>query len=238
VVLSRGEFCCLDTIEHQPEAYRLAAGIHADREALLTAKVASVVVRPALFLNDRPVSVKLLEDVRLRITSRDHSGIATSTEVPEFKLFEDRESVHEFRVPGRLARLDVVLTAKVKSLSVGAPIDLSAVQSFNLNQIDRTDRIEDLHLAKFGPDYAVGVARPDRGGPAGPAGEPGAQAPGLQGAVHVSLKTDPRGRVVLGPLADVVSVQAAGPRARTTRGRCRSTGIRTGRCSTPPRTSR
>jgi hypothetical protein len=211
VVLSRGEFCCLDTIEHQPEGYRLDAGIHADRESLLTSKVSSVVVRPALYLNERPVSVKLLEDVKLRITSRDHNGIATSTEVPEFKLFEDRESVHEFRVPGRLAQLDVVLTAKVKSLSLGTPIDLAASQSFPLNQIDRTDKIEDLHLAKFGQDYAVellgrtGEARPDR------QVNFALKHRDFKEPVHVSLKTDPRGRVVLGPLADIVSVQATGP---------------------------
>ena len=66
VVLSRGAFCCLDTIDHQPEAYRLAAGIFVDRESLLTSKVAAVVVRPALFLNDRPVSVKLLEGLHAR----------------------------------------------------------------------------------------------------------------------------------------------------------------------------
>ena len=45
------------------------------------------------------MSVKLLEDVKLRITSVDHSDIPSSAEVPNFKLFEDRESVHEFRVP-------------------------------------------------------------------------------------------------------------------------------------------
>src|SRR5262245_54399117 len=81
VVLSKGDFACLDTIDHQPEHYRLVAGIHVDRESLLTSKLASLIVRPALFLNGLPVSVKLLEDVKLRLTSIDHSGIATSTEI-------------------------------------------------------------------------------------------------------------------------------------------------------------
>ena len=102
IVLSRGDFACLDFIDHQPEDYRLAAGIHVDRESLLTQRVAPIVVRPGLFLNGTPVSLKLLEEVRLRITSADHDGIPTSAEVPDFKLFEDRESVHEFRVPARL----------------------------------------------------------------------------------------------------------------------------------------
>src|SRR5262249_24808737 len=151
----RGDFSCLDTIEHQPEAYRLTAGIHVDREALLTQRVAQLVVRPGLFLNNQPVSVKLLEEVKLHVTSVDHAGIASSVEVPDFKLFEDRESVYDFRTPGRLSRLGVTLTAKVKSLSLGKPVDLTASEVFALNEVDRTDRIEDLHLAKFGPDFVV-----------------------------------------------------------------------------------
>ena len=74
VVLGRGEFACLDHIDHQPEGYRLEAGIHVDRESLLTQKVAPVLVRPGLFLNGEPVSVKLLEEVKLRIVSTDHCG--------------------------------------------------------------------------------------------------------------------------------------------------------------------
>src|SRR5262249_57952678 len=45
VVLRRGDFACLDYLEHQPESYHLAAGIHVDREALLAQRVAAVLVR-------------------------------------------------------------------------------------------------------------------------------------------------------------------------------------------------
>src|SRR5207237_10470363 len=121
---------CLDFIDHQAENYSLQAGIHVDREALLTQRVAALIVRPGLFLNGAPVSTKLLEKVKLRITATDLAGIATSTEVPNFKLFEDRESVHEFRVPARLSNLAVVLMAKVKSLSLNKQIDLAAAAGF------------------------------------------------------------------------------------------------------------
>src|SRR5262249_35468914 len=80
IVLSSGDFSCLDFLEHQTEAYRLEAGIHIDREALLPQRLASVLVRPGMYLNDQPVSVRLLEDVKLRIMSIDHDGIATSSE--------------------------------------------------------------------------------------------------------------------------------------------------------------
>ena len=71
--------------------------------------------------------------------------------MPDFKLFEDRESIHEIRVPARLQSLTVTLTAKVKSLSHGQAGRPGGVETFALNEIERTDKIEDLHLAKFGP---------------------------------------------------------------------------------------
>jgi hypothetical protein len=211
IVISRGDFACLDFINHQAETYRLTAGIHVDRESLLTQKVAPVLVRAGLFMNDAPVSLKLLEDVKLRITSVDNSDIPSAVDLPQFKLFEDRESIHEIRVPGRLKALTVTLTAKVKSLSAGKTIDLASSQTFALNEIERTDKIEDLHFGKFGDDYLIevlgrtGEAKPDR-----PVQLTLKQRDFKQ-PVQLTLKTDPQGRVTLGALADIVTVTAMGP---------------------------
>ena len=211
IVLTQGNFSCLDYLSHQAEAYHLAAGIHVDREALLTQRIASVLVRPGLFLNGTPVSLKLLEGVKLRITSTDLDNIATSTEVPNFKLFEDRESIHEFRVPSRLASLQIALLAKVKSLSLNKTVDLAASEMFALNEIQKTDKIEDLHLARFGSDYVLevlgrtGEAKPDR-----PI-QLALKQRDFREPVRATLKTDGQGRVALGALADIASVTATGP---------------------------
>lgn len=211
VVVSRGDFACLDHLQHQPEAFRLTAGIHVDRESLLSQRVAQLLVRPGLTLNGQPVSVGLLEDVRLRVTSADHDGVPSSVEVPDFKLFEDRESVHEVRVPPRLAALTVTLTAKAKVLSTGQTVDLAAAQSFTLNGLARTDRIEDLHLARFGGTYVVelrgrtGEPKPDR------AVTVAVKHREFKELVTVGLKTDAEGRVTLGALPDVATVTATGP---------------------------
>ncbi|MSR32282.1 MAG: hypothetical protein EXR99_12325 [Gemmataceae bacterium] len=211
VVLSKDNLSSLDFIQHQAEAYALQAGIHIDRESLQTQKTTSILIRPGLTLNGVPVSVKLLEEVRLRITSTDHDGIATSLEVPNFKLFEDRESVHEIRVPARLSSISIGLTAKVKNLSLGKSVDLAAAAAFHLNQIDRTDRIEDMHFAKFGPDYYVellgrsGEYKPDR-----PV-QLAIKHRDFRNTIHATLKTDSLGRIRLGPLADIYSVSATSP---------------------------
>lgn len=211
VVLSRGDFACLDYLEHQPEAYRLSAGIHVDRESLLSQRFAALLIRPGLYLNSLPVSVKLLEEVRLQITAVDHDNISTSTEIPNFKLFEDRESTYEFRVPARLAALTITLRAKVKSLSLNKPVDLAASNYFTLNAIAKSDKIEDLHLAKFGGEYVIEVL--------GRSGEYKADRPvqlalkhrDFKEAVSVTLKTDMLGRVRLGTLPEIVRVSATGP---------------------------
>jgi hypothetical protein len=211
VVIARGDFSCLDFIEHKPEGYRLAAGIHMDRESALTQHVAPILIRPGLFLNDTPVSLKLLEDVRLRVTSLDNSDIPSSVEVPNFQLFEDREAVHEIRVPARLKTLTVTLIAKVKNVSTGKSVELSASKAFSMNGIEVTDKIEDLHLARFGSGYFVELL--------GRTGEPKPDRPvhvalkhrDFKQVVNVSLKTDPSGRVNLGTLSDIVTVTATGP---------------------------
>jgi hypothetical protein len=211
IILQRGEFACLDFLQHQSENYQLQAGIHVDRESLLTEREARVLVRPALYLNGSIVSVKLLEEVRLRITATDQAKISTTTEVPSFKLFEDRESVHEFRVPSRLASLQITVLAKVKSLSLNKSIDVSADATFALNGIDQSEKTEDLHLAKFGEDYVIELL--------GRTGEPIADRPvqlalkhrDFRQLVQATLKTDAKGHILLGALRDIEFVKTSGP---------------------------
>jgi hypothetical protein len=211
IVLTAGDFSSLDQINHLPENYRLVAGLHVDRESLLTGKVAPVIVRPSLYLNDQQTSTTLLKDVHLRIVSTDHSGISSTLDLPNFKLFEDRESVHEFRTPPRLHTLSVSLTAKVDNLSSGAKVELSDQFQISLNEIERTDRIEDLHLTKNGQNYLLevlgrtGEAKPDR---------PvylSLKHRDFREQISTTLKTAANGRVTLGTLQDIVQVTARGP---------------------------
>src|SRR5206468_1973013 len=75
----------------------------------------------------------------------------------------------------------------------------------------RTEKTEDLHLAKFGQNYMIELL--------GRTGEPKADRPvhlaikhrDFREPVQVSLKSDPQGRVHLGLLADIVTVTATGP---------------------------
>ena len=211
IILSRGEFASFDRFEHQSEKYSFVAGIHVDRESLLKRRQAQVVVRPGLFLNGVPVTLSILKDVVLVMTSTDHDGIATSKEVKDFQLFEDRESNYEFQVPQRLSAIQFTLKAKVKNLSNNRDDSFAANDTFSVNQIDHTEKVEDLHFAKMGDAYLIELL--------GKTGESRVDRPvqlsfkhrDFKRTVSITLKTDERGRVDLGALADIATVTATGP---------------------------
>jgi hypothetical protein len=210
IILSQGDFSSLDNFGHKSEIYSLAAGIFVDRESLLQLQTSRVVVRPMLKLNGRPVTLAILKDVKLRITSTDLDGVSTSKEVSDFELHSDQESTYDFQVPPRLASISFSLQAKVKNFSQDKEIDLAANQSFTLNQIDSTEKVEDLHFSKIDRRYVIDVL--------GKSGEPRSARPvqlkikhrDFRNTFDLSLQSDAAGRVSLGALEDIAVVTATG----------------------------
>ena len=208
-------FSSLDSFNHRSEQYALTAGIYVERENLLKRKKAKVLIRSSLSVNGVPVSLSLLEEVKLIINSADRQNVSTAKEVPNFKLFEDRESVYEFQVPDELSRMTFTLKAKVQNLSQNKKVDLMANSQVTLNKIDTTDKVESLHFHLIDGNYILRVL--------GKTGEPRANRP-----VHLTLKhrhfkqnvnavlqTDQAGAIFLGTLPEIVSVSAKGPEGTT-----------------------
>ncbi|MFO0870347.1 MAG: hypothetical protein U0935_15580 [Pirellulales bacterium] len=211
IVLSRGDIASLDAFQHEAENYSLTAGIYVDRESLLTRRKAQVVIRPGVFLNGTAVSVTALEDVRLMIVSSDHDQVPTAQEIGGVKLFEDRETTHEFQVPQRLQAIQFTLHARVSSRSLGKKIDLTAQQSFNVNAIDRSEKIDDLQLIKIGTQYALELRGRTGEFKAGRPVQLALKHRDFQAPINATLKTDGKGRVQLGALTDIATVTATGP---------------------------
>ncbi|MDA1051273.1 MAG: hypothetical protein O3C40_12445 [Planctomycetota bacterium] len=211
IIIEHGGLSSLAHFEHQSENYQLNAGIYVDRESLLKRATSPVIVRAGLYVNGTPISLADLEDVRLTIASVDHEGVTSTKEVKDFKLFEDRESVYEFQTPARLSQLTFTLQARIQNRSQNQKIDLQSSETIALNQIDKTEKVEDLHFAKVNGEYVVdlrgktGEAKPDR------AVQLSIKHRDFTEAVTVSLQTDRGGRIRLGELADVASVTATSP---------------------------
>ncbi len=211
VVLREGNLCSLAEFDHQAETYRLDAGFYVDRESLLSRLSATVAVRPELTVNGHPVSTSLLEEVRLAIESVDIHGVSTTLEVPDFAIFEDRESTHEFTVPEDLATVRFSLRAKVRNISRNEKVDLEDGDTFGVNAIDATLKVQDLFLSHQGGDYILEVL--------GKNGEPKPDRPVRLSFKHryfrepaaVVLQTDGAGRIRLGPLPGIEEVRAEGP---------------------------
>ena len=210
-----GQFATLANFEHHAEQYRLDAQFHVEREQLLARREATLAVRAALLLGDAQVSPELLQETKLAITSTTLDGVSTTSEVKAPKLDPAKDFTHTITVPERLASLKVTLTGKVDNLSKGGEKqDLSASQSWPLNGIDTTEATNDGHLSKFGDSYVFELL--------GKNGEPLADQQivfdfthrDFTRMVNAALRTDEKGRVILGALHEISDVQAHTPNGR------------------------
>ena len=207
-LLCHDKICSLHRFQHQAENYQLKVAFHVNRESLLPRNKTGVLIHPTLTVNGKPITISVLEDVRLVVQSTDRDGIASTKVVSDFKLFEDRESLFEFQVPQRLKQISFMLQGKVKNLSLNQKVDLSDSATFALNQIDGTDKIQTVHLAHIDGNYILELL--------GKSGEIRAHRPtqlqlkhrDFRDPVHVTLQSDDQGRIALGALTDIVHLSA------------------------------
>lgn len=206
IILVSGDAATLTSFRHQSERYGLQCGFHVPREALVAGRKATVMVRPQLTLAGKPVSLKLLKDVKLILASKDINGVSSTKTVDDFPIFEDRESTFEFRVPRRVVQIGFALTAKVKNITQGKEQSLSASQTVALNHIDRTDVVEYPYVLRTPEGYVLEIRgrngelltdRPVR---------LSFKARGFSQQYHTSLKTDRDGRVLLGRLEGIEKI--------------------------------
>ena len=208
VVLSNGEFHDLGWLTREGESYSLNAGFLVNRESLIAGREATVGVRPQLYLNGHPVSLTLLQDVRLVVRITQDRDISTSSQVRSFELGENREATYTFRVPPRTQSIRLELSATVKTVTTRKKVDLSATKLFELNKIDSSLGIAQMLLENHAGEYRVSLV--------GRNGEP---LPGqlirlhlihrdFEEPVHVILQTDETGQVHLGRLFDITTVKA------------------------------
>jgi len=208
IVLEDAGFTTPSRISLPRENYQIALGALLEKETLLAGKEAQIAVRPRITLGGVPVSNELLEEVRLRVETTDLDGIASSSEKKDFAIFDDKESVHSFRVPNRVRTVTVTLSGKMEKISeAGKKQTISSQVVFDVNGVAETNGIADVFLSRFGDVYIGEVL--------GRSGEPLADRPVSVSLYHPGftrpfqhrLKSDANGRVDLGSLQGISSLE-------------------------------
>ena len=217
VIVSREGFSCLDSFDHAAESYELKSSLVVDRESLLRNQKAFLIVRPQLQVSGVPTDVTLLKDVQVMIDSKTIDGSQASKTVKDIELGTGAETLVDFRVPPRLKSITFRLTANIENISQGKDQTLTVSRSYDVNQIDQTDEIKDIHLVPHQEGYSLEVL--------GKTGEPRArQAIALALAtdqvakpVRTTLQSDENGMVFLGQLKNVhrLTATAEGIKSRT-----------------------
>lgn len=207
-VLYDGAVANMATISLPIEQYSLNGGVLLDQESLLPGAEAPIAIRPSLTTNGVPVEMSLLEDSTLSIITTDLDGVESTTQVENFELFDDRESIYQFRVPSRLAFVRVELSGKVPYISKPGEDAASCVlaRSFSVNGQDMEQQVSDLYLSRFGSEYVLealgksGEPLPDR------AVSLTVTHRDFARALNFSLKSGADGRIYLGELDGIQTI--------------------------------
>lgn len=210
IIIKDGDQCTLSHFNHESENYKFTAGFYVDRESLIKRMKARALIRPMLSVNGTPISLTLLEQVRLTIESTNTDGVSSTKEIADFELYEDKESKIEFQVPERLQSIRFILRAGIKNISRNKKEDLTAQAQFNVNSIDTTLLVEDFHLSHQEDGYVLDLL-----------GKNGEGKPDRQvnielkhrcfiETVRTTLQTDDLGRVHLGKLEGIQWLRAEG----------------------------
>ena len=214
------EYSSLAHFDYPTQDFSLRLGVHVDPESLMAGGQSEVALRPVLTLNGHRVPLSLLQRVRVHIQTVHGNGVSSNQQLPTVELKEGADFIHSFVVPTRLRSLSVTLTAEVMVQSVNEKRELSASQQLDVSAAivapdvsdeDEGEResLDDLYLRLGSEGYAVSVL--------GKAGEAIPHRPVtlqlthryLSEPIRLSLQTDDSGRVLLGPLPHILSVEAS-----------------------------
>jgi len=207
VVLHRGNRSSLVSFDHRAEQYQLFGAAHVDREALVAGKKARIVLRPQLRLDGHAVSLKLLQEPLLAVVATDLDGMETVQDVRDLQLLDGRELVHEITVPERLASLRVTLRGKVKNLAGDDATLSGSTTTFAVNGIDATPMTSGVLLLQTRQGYVLEARGKDGEAKTGIPCRVDLEHRDYREPVTVTLQTDAQGRIQLGTLPDVTSMQ-------------------------------
>jgi len=197
---SNSSVALLATFDRKHKNWELVCGFYVEREHMLSKKMAKVVMRPNLFVNEFAVGMKHLKNTTLTVTTTDNVG-AQCTRVVEVALKDTEETVSEFLVPVSMRMVECVLKGEIEGVKV------SCRQAFEINEMDNGSCIADMFMYTAGAaGYVVSVQGKNGEAYANEELHLFIEHRMFQKTLDVKLKSDHNGNVYLGKLQDVRSV--------------------------------
>lgn len=196
----------IERLEHRAESYQLDLGVLVDTQQLISGVTANLAMRAQLRCNGSPVPIGLLKQARVTIESVDAAGISAVQSIPDPKLLDTLEWTHSLLVPQGLAQLRVTLEGQVDK-ATGGRESVSGSWTLGVRHQERTAQIADFFLRRH-PDQWILELR-GRNGEflAKHAVRVAVQCKALVDPVVVELATDDEGKIELGSLPQVASIE-------------------------------
>jgi hypothetical protein len=211
ILLRHGAVATVASFFHLAESHGFTAGFYVERESLVAGNRATLLLRPQLTIAGVPAGSARLECPALSIEATDRHGTTTTRTVPNLELFTDGETAVPFTVPDELASIAFTLRARVRSGVEARLIDVSDSRSFEVNGIESTATLADLHLGRTDQGYLLSYLGKNGEPRSGVALNVILQVRLFTRRYEVTLATDDRGQVALGALAEVESLLARSP---------------------------
>ncbi len=210
IVITAGDLSSLHYFKHEGENYDFDIAAYIDRESMLDRQDAMLLLRPSVRLGGVPVSPHVLENVKVTVKSTTLDNVEAERVYEDVKFVAQRDTPLVFLSPNRVANIEVNVTATIKDAR-GKDQSYAASQRFRINEIDASDKIEDVHLTKMGDEYILqllgktGEARPHR------SVRVELRHRDFTEEVRLSLATDESGVISLGALDGITTIEATGP---------------------------
>lgn len=207
VLLVDGDLATVTTLPQVQEQYALRVQAHVEREALSASRAARAVVRVELTVAGVAAPIALLSQPTWELVLTDRFGATTQRTSP-LALDDDSCAALEWAMPDDVAAVELHVRGKVEVLSEQKQLDLHAQLRADLASMHGGAYVDALYLLPSDAGYVLSAL--------GKSGEPrrGQRIPmwfthrWARTQQAISLDTDERGRIELGPLAGVESILA------------------------------
>ncbi|MGL5018194.1 MAG: hypothetical protein ACRDBP_08685, partial [Luteolibacter sp.] len=209
-IVQAGKLAATLALESRVDRIEMDARFHLDREQLLADVEARLNLRVRLTNHGHELPLDRIKDPALVLKAELLGGVTTERVVAEDLKLTPVVEV-PFQVPADLLKLTLTLRGTVTPVTGGDPVKLSADRSFDLNGDLKTSRIAS---AFFSPT-AEGHRLETRGRNGEPLPSRAVTLklthPGYQEAISLQVRSDANGRVDLGHLEGIDTINATGP---------------------------